>query len=314
MAQRFLLSLILIICLSMASAVFAQPQSEVLLRFSERDKSLRIVFESEETFINGAKIITSPSQIEIEFPLPFILTAKDKLPFGIVADGNLLMINLKEEGETRVFRLTDPPRLVLDIMTKEKRPAQIASKVFVIDPGHGGYDNGITFKDINEKNLSLRLAKDFDKVLTKKGKKVFLTRKVDYFVSLTDRIFFVNQKEPDIFISLHASMSDKFVLYSPKFKGHDLEDEIDFFSSASLQKKYIKRSKILSESIENTLEDEFGIDVIYRHMPLPILNSVSAPCVLIELPSSEFLVYDQELRTRIINAIVNGIILYEQSE
>ena len=62
------------------------------------------------------------------------------------------------------------------------------------------------------------LVKDLNALLSKKGKKVFLTRKVDQYISLSDRINFVNQKKPDVFISIHSSMSRNVVLYSPKFE------------------------------------------------------------------------------------------------
>jgi N-acetylmuramoyl-L-alanine amidase len=296
--------------------LFAQPKKEVSLKFSKQEGLMRIVFEAEETVINNAKIITSPSQIKIEFSKPFTMTGQKDLPFEVVIKGKFLVVNLKEKGEIKFFKLSFPARLVFDIQKKEAQSApvlsNIFSNIFVIDAGHGGYDFGITSGDVSEKDISLSLAKDLWKILSKKGKRVFLTRKVDQYISLADRINLVNQKRPDVFISLHSSLSENFVLYSPKFEEQESNEIVDFYRLSSRQKKYIGKSKILSDSIGKVIKDEFKITVIQREMPLPLLNSVGAPCILIELPSPRFLVYDQQVKARLEDSIINGVVLYGQ--
>ena len=300
----------------MIVSLYAQKKTEVLLKFSKQEGLIRIVFEAEESFVNKTKITTLPSQIKIEFPGSFTLRTQKDLPFEVVPKGELLIIELKEKNEIKFFRLSSPARLVFDIQKKElqleKQSILILSKVFIIDAGHGGYDFGITSGDVSEKDISLSLAKDLSAAFSKKGKKVFLTRKTDQYVSLTDRINFVNQKNPDVFISLHFSMSEKFVLYSPKFEEQGSNEMVDLYNLSSRQKKYIGKSKALSESIGKAIKDEFKADVSYMEMPLPLLNSVGAPCVLIELPSPGFMVYDQQVRSKLVNSIISGITLYGQ--
>ncbi|MEW6213733.1 MAG: N-acetylmuramoyl-L-alanine amidase [Nitrospirota bacterium] len=302
-----------ILFLTVVTSLFAQTETEVLLRFSKQESLIRIVLETaEESFIKKTNIVTLPSQIKIEFPGPFNLTVQKNFPLEAVPEDRLLVINLKEQGEIKILRLPSPPRLVFDIQTVEKQPVLILSKVFVLDAGHGGYDFGITAGDAREKDISLNLAKDLDVTLLRKGKRVFLTRKVDQYMSLIDRINFVNQKKPDVFISLHSSMSKNFVLYVPVIKDYSSDEMVDFYSLSSRQKKYIRKSKALSDSIGKAIKDEFKVDVIYREMPLPILNSAGAPSVLIEFPSPKFMVYDQQIRTRFVNSVINGIAAYGQ--
>lgn len=182
----------------------------------------------------------------------------------------------------------------------------------VLDAGHGGYDFGIISGDAKEKDISLGLTKDLGAILLKKGKKVFLTRKADQYISLIDRINLVNQKSPEVFISIHSSMSENFVLYSPEFEEQGSDEIVDLYSLSSRQKKYIGKSKALSDCIEKAIKDEFKVDVIRREMFLPVLNSANAPSVLIELPSPKFVVYDQQMRARLVNSIINGIVAYGQ--
>jgi len=296
----------------MTAPLFAQKKTEVLLKFSKQEGLIRIVFESEESFVAKTKATTLSSQIIIEFPAPFNLIAQKDLPFEIVPADKVLTINLREKGDIKLLRLSSPARLVFDIQKGEKQAVQILPKIFVIDAGHGGYDFGITSGDTKEKDINLSLSQDLETILLKKGKKVFLTRKGDQYMSLIERIKFANQKSPDVFLSLHSSMSENFVIYVAKFKDESSDEIVDLYSLSSKQKKYIGKSKALSENIGKALKDEFKKSVIYREMSLPILNSISAPSVMIEFPSPRSTVYDQQMRTRLVNSIINGLATYGQ--
>jgi N-acetylmuramoyl-L-alanine amidase len=304
-----------VISLLLAISLPAQKKTDVNLKFNGQGGILRIVFEAEEPFIQETKAATTSSQIKIDFPNYFNLTGQKDLPFEMVPSGRSLVINFKERSEIKFFRLSSPARLVFDIQKKEIQPEkqpQALSRGFAIDAGHGGYDFGITHGAVSEKDISLALAKDLAAALSKKGKKVFLIRKVDQYISLTERINFANQKSPDVFISFHSSSSKDFVLYNPKFEEQVSNEMADFYSLSSKQKKYIGKSKSLSDDIEKSIEDEFKVDVIRREMPLPLLNSVGAPSVFIEYPSPVFTVYDQKMRTKLVNSIMNGIAAYGQ--
>jgi hypothetical protein len=102
-------------------------------------------------------------------------------------------------------------------------------------------------------------------------------------------------------------MTGNFVLYGPRFEEQASSETSSVYSLSLKQKKYAARSKALSDRIEKAIREEFKGDVIRREMPLPLINSVGAPAVLIELPSPKLVVYDQQMKTRLINALVNGI-------
>jgi N-acetylmuramoyl-L-alanine amidase len=317
----------------MAVSFPAHTMTGVLLKFSQQEGSMRIVLEAEESFIQKMKVTASPSNIKIDFPEPFHLTSPKDLPFELISADRSLVINLKEKADIKFFRLSSPSRLVLDIrkpdtqaldsqkkaippekqaLSPEKQPAPVLLKSFVIDAGHGGYDFGIAFGNVSEKDITLSLAKDLGALLVKKGRKVFLVRRVDQHISFADRISLVNQKNPDAFISLHLSVSRNFVVYAPKVEEQTSNETLDSYSVAVKQKKYVAKSKALSENIIKAIKEEFKEDVFHRDMPLPVLNSVGAPSVLIEFPSPQFVTYDQQMKTRIINVILNGIAAYGQ--
>jgi N-acetylmuramoyl-L-alanine amidase len=316
------------VSLLIAVSLSAQKKTEVLLKVSKQEGTLRIVFEAEEHCINRIKVTTLPVQIKIDFPDPFNLTAPKDLPFELVPTEKSLVINLKEKSEIRFFRLPSPSRLVfdirgLDIQTKEtssekhpaspeKQPVSIISRGFVIDAGHGGYDFGISYGDTSEKDICLNFAKDLSAALSKKGKKVFLIRRVDQYVSLADRINFVNQKSPDVFISFHSSQTQNITIFRSKLEEQSRLETFEPYSLSFKQKKFIAKSKALSDALGKALTDELKAIIVHREMPLPILNSVGAPAVLIELPSPGVVAYDQQMKTKLINSILNGLTAYGQ--
>src|SRR6187549_3718836 len=83
----------------------------------------------------------------------------------------------------------------------DKRP------VVVIDPGHGGVDNGTQAggNDIMEKNLVLSFGLALRDRLEKSGKyRVVMTRTDDTFIALADRVKVARNESAALFISIHA--------------------------------------------------------------------------------------------------------------
>ena len=82
-------------------------------------------------------------------------------------------------------------------------------KTVVIDPGHGGKDNGATGFGQKEKDITLRLGRKLADRLTKRlGLTVFLTRSDDRFLTLSRRTRIALEKKADLFISLHVNANE----------------------------------------------------------------------------------------------------------
>jgi len=301
------------VTLFLAFPVAAQKKPEVFLKYSKQEGVMRIVLEGEELVIGKTHAVVRASHIKIDFPEAFHLNLPGIVPFEAVQAEKSLSINLKEKGEIKSFRLASPARIVFDVRSPDihadKQAAIILSNTFVIDAGHGGYDFGMPLKDINEKDLDLEVAKELGVFLSKKGKKVFLVRKVDQHMPIAERINFANQKKPDVFISLHCSASANFAIYISGLEEQGTNEMMDAFSLAMRQKKYIAKSKALADSLGNAIKEEFKLDVVRREMSLPILNSLSAASVLVEIPS---FASDRQMKTKLINAIIKGLTVYGQ--
>jgi N-acetylmuramoyl-L-alanine amidase len=94
--------------------------------------------------------------------------------------------------------------VVADGPAKPAEP-QDRRPVVVIDPGHGGIDNGTQAGGESEKNLVLGFATALRDRLEKTAKyRVVMTRTDDTFIPLADRVRIARNQSAALFISIHA--------------------------------------------------------------------------------------------------------------
>lgn len=155
------------------------------------------------------------------------------------ATATRLVIDLQRYGRHRLFQLTSPNRVVLDIFgdrgsrspgelraraqprpgapsrsapSPRKTPARSGKAprrgvhTVVIDPGHGGSDPGaMGLGGLREKDATLRVSKELAKRLRDRGFAVHLTRTNDRTMSLEERTAFAEGVGADVFLSIHAN-------------------------------------------------------------------------------------------------------------
>ncbi|ULK97730.1 N-acetylmuramoyl-L-alanine amidase [Bradyrhizobium sp. I71] len=126
-----------------------------------------------------------------------------------------------EEIERAAFVASLPPenRPELRPAIAEAPPATVPAKatadaaqqkadgrpVVVIDPGHGGIDNGTQSGGESEKNLVLAFGLALRDKLEKAGKyRVVMTRDDDTFIPLNDRTKIARNQKAALFVSIHA--------------------------------------------------------------------------------------------------------------
>jgi N-acetylmuramoyl-L-alanine amidase len=105
--------------------------------------------------------------------------------------------------------------------------------VVVIDPGHGGVDNGTRAGEEMEKNLVLAFGLALRDRLEKSGKyRVVLTRSDDTFIPLDDRVKIAHSQSAALFVSIHADYLPRgegeaqgATIYTLSDKASDVEAE-----------------------------------------------------------------------------------------
>tara|TARA_R110002124_G_scaffold100353_2_gene247229 strand:- start:1144 stop:1581 length:438 start_codon:yes stop_codon:yes gene_type:complete len=84
----------------------------------------------------------------------------------------------------------------------------IDKKIILIDVSHGGYDNGISIGELNEKEITLNIAKKIKELNENANVDIILTRDSDKFISLNERTESINKLRPDFVISLHVNSNE----------------------------------------------------------------------------------------------------------
>ena len=216
----------------------------------------------------------------------------------------------------------------------------------VIDPGHGGHDTGtIGPTGLMEKDLALDVAKRLGAMLEDRlGGEVIFTRTDDTFVPLESRTALANQKQADLFVSIHANSSR-----SPSARG--VETYYLNFTSSPDALEVAARENAVSEKSIHELQDlvkkitlkekldesrEFAADVqksLYATMsrgnaglrnrgvkkaPFVVLIGANMPSILAEIsfvsnPSDERLLRKPEYRDKIAEALYRGVQKYASS-
>ena len=130
--------------------------------------------------------------------------------------GMVLTIPLQNDTLVNTFLGADCKNLKIQITGVSKTVSQPAAAVpkktaavkkIVIDAGHGGSDCGALRGTVNEKDITLDVAKLLKTLLVKQGYNVLMTRENDSYLSLQERVDISEEFNPDIFISIHVNSS-----------------------------------------------------------------------------------------------------------
>lgn len=125
-----------------------------------------------------------------------------------------VVLDLEPGATARVFYLTDPYRIVVDV-DAAARPSDKRRPLVVLDPGHGGREPGAAndHYELVESRLALTLAElaaDRLRAIMPRAR-VMLTRSADVDLSLEERCALANTMEADVFVSIHFNASSQAV-------------------------------------------------------------------------------------------------------
>ena len=84
-------------------------------------------------------------------------------------------------------------------------PVTSPIRTVVIDPGHGGHDQGTAHFGLMEKALALDIGKRLRTQLQDAGLRVIMTRETDQFIQLGGRSGLANRLPADLFVSVHVN-------------------------------------------------------------------------------------------------------------
>lgn len=263
----------------------------------------------------------------------------------------------------RVWHLPDPFRIIIDIypsklpsLPQPPQPAKSGSSIIrqlglgiqrvVIDPGHGGKDPGCVGKSgLKEKKIVLDVATRLKNILeSKENLEVIMTRESDIFLDPESRTVIANQKQADLFISIHANANrsrklsgiESFYLnfsHDPSVIDTAARENATSTKNISAMRDIIEKivqnskiveSKELAESIQNglvkCLSQEYSNvkSLGVKGGPFWVLIGGEMPSVLVEIshlsnPTEEERLKSPQYRQRVAQGIYEGIVEYVNS-
>jgi N-acetylmuramoyl-L-alanine amidase len=216
----------------------------------------------------------------------------------------------------------------------------------VIDPGHGGHDEGTQGpKGLLEKDLVLDVSLRLGKMIEEKmGAEVIYTRSDDTFIPLEGRTAMANDKKADLFLSIHANSSpvpritgvETYYLNFTDAKdamevasrenagsGQSISDLRDLVQKISLHDK-ASESRDFAERIQSALfafssktfttEKNRGV----KKAPFVVLIGANMPSVLAEIgfvsnTREESLLKKPDYRQKLAEALYRGVSKYAES-
>lgn len=221
---------------------------------------------------------------------------------------------------------------------------QKASKIIVLDPGHGGDDVGALSqnKKLREKDIVLNVSKKTASLLKERGYKVLFTRSNDRFIKLRSRTSFANDKGAHLFISIHANAApnkekaksmngiETFFLSPSRsersMNAANLEnkadtDEMNYFTKVSFL-NFLNREKIIASNklaidmqaaLLKSVRAGYKVsDGGVREAPFWVLVGALMPAVLIEIgyishPDESQKIANSKYQDRLAKGIADGV-------
>lgn len=126
----------------------------------------------------------------------------------IVLTGRLLPVKAFATVEPDT-ELTEKAEVLDDTVFKQElEEEETGVPVIVLDPGHGGEDEGCASEGVWEKDVNLAIAKLVQGKLLALGYQVIMTREDDTYIAKEDRVKFANENQADIYVSIHQNSSE----------------------------------------------------------------------------------------------------------
>lgn len=278
-------------------------------------------------------------------------------------------LDFKKVNRYRVFHLFDPFRIVIDIYPHSSalkpspaktpqtpKPAKsgyslarqlgLGIQRIVIDPGHGGEDPGcIGKRGLQEKNIVLDVSRRLRKLLSQNnGLEVILTRESDILIPLENRTVIANQKQADLFISIHANahrnkkrsgIETFYLNFSQDPSVNEIAARENATSTKNISemkeiiKKIVQNSKIVeSKELATKIQKNLVKSLSHKYMnikdlgvkggPFWVLIGGEMPSVLVEISHlsnlrEEGMLKNSQYRQQIAQGIYKGVLEYIHS-
>lgn len=189
-------------------------------------------------------------------------------------------------------------------------PREKYNKIIVIDPAHGGDENGICVENLIEKEVALDIVLRLKELLDKTDIKVYYTRLSDEKKSMEQIISLANGTKADMFLSIHGSLEETDTSIYGIATYYNENFFIPNFSSADFA--YLVEEKVTKSASAKALGLKAGDESMY------LVQRAEVPVALVEVGyfsnrQERILLSKGDYKDRIAKGLYEAIIAsYEQ--
>ncbi len=307
------------------------------VEMAEKGRARTLLTLAEPAQVQQAYILDAVADQPARLVVDIIAATPEEFSTKVAAD---LAASAANQGTAPVTTPTDPGT---------HAPITATRPLVVLDPGHGGVDNGASAPNgVHEKDITLTFALQLQKVLIDSGRfDVALTREDDTYLSLNERVDLARQNKADIFISLHADSFQQpdirgASVYTRDENATDVLDKVladgenryDIVAGFAvpqatpavmdilvdlMRREMRKSSYLAAEAIVHQLEPSVALRRFpVRQADFFVLQAPDVPSVLVELgflsnASDIANLQQSDWRDRVVNALARGIADYFDS-
>lgn len=339
------------------------PSEVKVSKIIEADKDrFRYIIDVESSLLSKTQILEHQSINRIKVAqfdsktLRLVFEHNRPIAIKTVPKGSTLYIDLSLEPPKTTPPLAtpivvkpevqEPPLIAALPPLVNVTPRDRSKKIIVIDPGHGGKDSGAVGNGFMEKEIVLNISQQLAEKLRNQGYTVHMTRNNDTFIELKDRTKFANNKEADLFISVHANSipktsdpngaqgietyflsptrSERSMRVAALENSEEMEEmgqygKLSFLSFLN-KEKIIASNKLaidLQKGMLGSLRKQFPNvhDNGVREAPFWVLVGAQMPAVLLEVgyishPEESTRIADEKYQRWMVEGLVDGVSRY----
>lgn len=225
-----------------------------------------------------------------------------------------------------VIAHSDLVKVLEPILFPPRNSTPSSFRAIVIDPGHGGADDGTrSAGGMLEKTLVLDVSKRLQQILARQGHVVSLTRTKDRTLALDDRVNIAKQLRADLFVSVHFNSEGRgrsasgIETYCLTPSGTASTASTRSLSPHLPGNRYDDRNMLLAYTVQrNLVAATRAPDRGVRRARFYVLQYAQCPAILVECgflsnQSEAGQISSANYRERIANGIAEGILAYRRT-
>ena len=180
----------------------------------------------------------------------------------------------------------------------------------LVDAGHGGNDAGVRNHGLQEKDLSLAIARQIKQHAPSYNVDVVMTREEDVYPTLKERSALADAVKADVIVSIHVGSAE----------AENTKRGFDIYITSKNQET-LEHSKLLGHNIADQIKNLYEVGPIRQRKEngIWILDAVHCPAVLIECgyitnEADIAFITNTKNQEQVAKQILDGIVRYKNAQ